>query len=646
MASMSCEVNFRVRSKTRPGETVCLVGDTPELGGWDPHRAVILHCEMGRPNESKFCPEEHSEEGDIWSKSVHLEGSNIQHYRYFICRLHQSDREGDCRRVLVREWEGHIRPRRVSLTEEISKASEGDNKLIDVFGHYDGLHVINRGWLIDHVEIQLQLEGEAIQMWKSKHKEQLYSIKCTPIDNSCRKTKGGTFDCEPIGDTLPQSIPTEIEVSFLEKGKSKPRPQLAFGAIFRPDGFMTFYAQTYDPESLGFHLDFYVHSSPAGTDREPEHVGSSFILPIDLQNARGEQKVPINGLSNMPIGILSFKYLIVKPMCGGPGFDMRRTFQSYLKTTRRPLDVGHRGLGSSYKSKKLATMRENTIGSFQGAANHGADFVEFDVHLTKDEVPVIYHDLKALITYRKKKSEELELFEIPVKDLMFDQLRNMKLSHPALQAEYKYEGIHDNDLDTVDLQPFPSLEQAFQSVDIHTGFNIEVKFPQTKIDGTGNLSGYFDMNRFVDIILASVFKNHSGRRIIFSSFEPDVCTMLQLKQNVYPVLFLSQACTTRYVPYAGIKNQSVVMAAEFALSAGLLGVDLVSDILVNEMWLIKYIKDAGLVLFVWGEGCNDKSVIQEFKDNKVDGVIFDRIDFYKTGEKESIFKIEERQKCK
>ena len=31
----------------------------------------------------------------------------------------------------------------------------------------------------------------------------------------------------------------------------------------------------------------------------------------------------------------------------------------------------------------------------------GADFVEFDVQLTKDEIPVIYHDLKVLLTYRK-----------------------------------------------------------------------------------------------------------------------------------------------------------------------------------------------------------------------------------------------------
>jgi len=45
---------------------------------------------------------------------------------------------------------------------------------------------------------------------------------------------------------------------------------------------------------------------------------------------------------------------------------------------------------------------------------------------------------------------------------------------------------------------------------------------------------------------------------------------LRLKQNVYPVLYLSQGDTPRYIPYAGIRTQSVVMATEFALSAGLL----------------------------------------------------------------------------
>lgn len=51
---------------------------------------------------------------------------------------------------------------------------------------------------------------------------------------------------------------------------------------------------------------------------------------------------------------------------------------------------------------------------------------------------------------------------------------------------------------------------------------------------------------------------------------------------------------------------------------------MLSDMFVEDMSVIKYVKDAGLVLFLWGEGCNDKAIIQKFKDNKVDGIIYDR----------------------
>ena len=52
--------------------------------------------------------------------------------------------------------------------------------------------------------------------------------------------------------------------------------------------------------------------------------------------------------------------------------------------------------------------------------------------------------------------------------------------------------------------------------------------------------------------------------------------------------------------------------------------DVISDVLVQDMSLISYVKDAGLVLFVWGEGCNDKELILKFKDSRVDGIIYDR----------------------
>jgi len=41
----------------------------------------------------------------------------------------------------------------------------------------------------------------------------------------------------------------------------------------------------------------------------------------------------------------------------------------------------------------------------------------------------------------------------------------------------------------------------------------------------GNLSTYFDMNLFLDIILKTVLMNAGRRRIVFSSFNADICTM-------------------------------------------------------------------------------------------------------------------------
>ena len=38
--------------------------------------------------------------------------------------------------------------------------------------------------------------------------------------------------------------------------------------------------------------------------------------------------------------------------------------------------------------------------------------------------------------------------------------------------------IHSEDLDPEDLQPFPTLKRCLETVDEHTGFNIEIKYPQ------------------------------------------------------------------------------------------------------------------------------------------------------------------------
>lgn len=204
--------------------------------------------------------------------------------------------------------------------------------------------------------------------------------------------------------------------------------------------------------------------------------------------------------------------------------------------------------------------------------------------------------------------------------------------------------IHTEDLDPEDLQPFPTLRRCFESVDEHTGFNIEIKYPQTIKAGYHEQENYFDLNLFIDIVLREVFAHHGGRRIIFSSFDCDTCIALRLKQNKYPVLMLTQADTTVYPSYADIRTQSIKMAAEFAQAHSLLGVNAMSEVLLKDMSLVDHIKSMGQVLFVWGEANNDKDTINAFRQRGVDAIIYDRIDHYKPGDKQSIFKVEHEEK--
>lgn len=50
----------------------------------------------------------------------------------------------------------------------------------------------------------------------------------------------------------------------------------------------------------------------------------------------------------------------------------------------RPLIIAHRGFSSN--------APENTLIAFETAINEGVDFIEFDVQLTNDRIPVILHD--------------------------------------------------------------------------------------------------------------------------------------------------------------------------------------------------------------------------------------------------------------
>ncbi|XP_053380128.1 glycerophosphocholine phosphodiesterase GPCPD1-like [Mercenaria mercenaria] len=638
LTSVTYDVLFNVRADTCAGEVVCVTGDCDELGNWDPDQAVKLRRQADK---------------NVWSKQMTFTCQReSMKYRYFIAQLFQSE-DHEEKSTIVTLWETNISPRVISLH---NFGKEGSTNNVATFGEYGNLHHVTRGWLIDQSQINIRFHGNPIKMWNTKYRNQTYSIKCTPIDHRYRDEHS-----DEEGEHLPHAANTSVRVSVLEKGRSVPQVQSEYGAIYTPDCYMSFMVQTLELETTGFQLDFYVHERAGEDDAKdslPRHVGYAFILPLDIYRSVDTKTVPITSLHHKPLGQIKFEYLVVKAMIGRK-FGMEVSYQKYWKHSREPLDIGHRGMGISYAgSNMLATVPENTVKSLMDAANNGADFVEFDVHLTKDKEVIVYHDFKVNITYKKKQNGGIELLQVPVKDLKLAELQHMKVCLHVYYVRVSFQqngnSLHkprpenieeiNSDEDThEDLETFPTLERCLNSVDKHTGFNIELKFPQELKTGTHEQEGYHDMNVFLDTVLRVVFEHHGGRRIVFSSFDSDTCIALRLKQNRYPVLFLTQADTTIYEPYGDIRTTSVPMAAEFCIAHDLLGVNPMSDILLNDLSLIDYVKDSGLVLFTWGEGNNNSDVINKLKKHRVDAIIYDRIDHFKT-DKESIFKLEHKKK--
>ena len=107
---------------------------------------------------------------------------------------------------------------------------------------------------------------------------------------------------------------------------------------------------------------------------------------------------------------------------------------------RPTLHVGHRGVGRSYKQGagfRKAALRENTLISFITASAMGSDLIEFDVLLTQDRVPVVYHDFQVSFDCREMFTGE------PHGLIATDQLEVAIANKTRATEEEMETGIHE-----------------------------------------------------------------------------------------------------------------------------------------------------------------------------------------------------------
>ena len=174
---------------------------------------------------------------------------------------------------------------------------------------------------------------------------------------------------------------------------------------------------TADPEKVQLLFDIV----PTYADNREKIVGRAIALLSSVRTNVGRGRSSLQGGVTLPIvqgttldviGTISFEFTTITPfqhpnMCVGPN----STYWKSLITSRV---IGHRGLGKNEQGRRSLQLGENTLASFIAAANLGASYVEMDVQLTKDNVPVIYHDFTVGETGIDAPMYALTLEQVPV----------------------------------------------------------------------------------------------------------------------------------------------------------------------------------------------------------------------------------------
>lgn len=427
---------------------------------------------------------------------------------------------------------------------------------------------------------------------------------------------------------------------------------------------------TKDPSKVKLYFDLI----PTYSGSTNKVIGRGVALLSSIKQTVGSDRMLLQGDLSVPIvaadtldliGTINFNFLVITPF-KHPNMAISED-QTYWRSTSTMV-FGHRGLGKNMASKTSLQLGENTIQSFITAANLGASYVEFDVQLTKDHVPVIYHDFLVSETGA----------DVPVHSLTLEQFLHVNEGTPRnrsrpprassggdsndnsnsnsssgderpkirAQRSYSLGGAnmdlgpdmrermkHTRDFKTKGFKgnvrgefiqsPFATLEEMFLKIPQDVGFNIEMKYPmlfETEQEGMDSYA--VELNSYVDTILRLVYDMGQKRNIIFSSFNPDVCLLLSFKQPSIPVLFLTDAGASEV---GDIRASSVQEAVRFASRWKLLGIVAAADPLVLCPRLIRVVKESGLVCVSYGMLNNDIHNSKLQAQEGIDAVIVDSV---------------------
>lgn len=383
-----------------------------------------------------------------------------------------------------------------------------------------------------------------------------------------------------------------------------------------------------------------------------EFIGKVYLEPCDFQPLRHTVEKSILVEDNI-VGQFLFQYQIILPfvhhmnVTTSQALAFRKSPFANIKSRRQgPVVCGHRGCGANRWHGNA--LSENTVLSLSTASQFGADYVEFDVHLSYDDVPIIHHDydievtedikvplnhltVEQFLTLRPAGSHKTivpNTTDAQAHTAMYDQQqqspkKRLTKSRSMLNVKHHVEKPADSKQRRhIVHDTYNTLEELFKGVPEHVGFMVEIKYPSEIAQAQKSIR-VKERNLFVDKVLKVVFDNYANRKIIFMSFDADVCLLLRRKQSSFPVFFLIDiGVVDPDFDHFDHRLLGIDNIIQFVKQTDIEGITSSADAIVNNKDYVKKIREHNLCLSAYA--ISDKNVNQ-LKEMEIDVLIVDNL---------------------
>ncbi|KPI44654.1 Ankyrin repeat protein nuc-2 [Cyphellophora attinorum] len=300
-------------------------------------------------------------------------------------------------------------------------------------------------------------------------------------------------------------------------------------------------------------------------------IAKSVALPDVFQaldSSSGTCCLPLFDPRLRSVGQIFFNFQVIKPYSGRP-LEITQ-FATYWKATSALEDNPTLITGSSLSG----------------------DYLRLCVQLTSDAVPVIYPSY----------SLGHAGLDVSIATLRYGALSAVADNAPGMRSTSETANILEwrKQISTAVV----ALKTVLSTLPATINLNLHILYPSAIEQQHGVFASNIDINTFADAILTEVFDHaralrdqstELSRSIVFTSWNPHICTALNWKQPNFPVL-LCNGLGSRPGSESALNSTSIKESVRLAQRNNFMGVTCSARILKMVPALTETIKQAGLVL--------------------------------------------------